>query len=330
MEIINECEKLSTRSLDKLSILYYKYYIKNVLKDKHLFLTGQVPEKLLKEIEYLKLLIIKLEPNYFNQNATSIDIQSNCMSNNEKNRNFETIECVKAIKLSDNITPKSTTLAVSTPITATTNMSTPVTAVKSTSKVRLALPSSTSTKSNTISKTFTIDSLKRSFYEDLFKLRKILNESTPLTPKGRFISPRESSKKIKHLNHSQIKANNLNCSTCNRNLISFFDQILDSNMINTPSTINININNNNNNSNSITSTPSDLFKKQKLKASTPNSSFASKLLNFSCLSSSKYNEKNHHQSSTKSKLEEKLFKSAKTDSFNNSNNCVKKFKKIFS
>lgn len=87
--------KSSDRSRDKLSILTYKYYKKTILRDKHLFFFGKVPKKLTQELNVLKILIQKLDPNYFLNDKSQFKIaEEDISSKHPESNKISQMSCI--------------------------------------------------------------------------------------------------------------------------------------------------------------------------------------------------------------------------------------------
>ena len=204
------CDTKSTNSFSnvsnmKLSKLAYKYHTCNVLKDKYLFLFGYVPEQFINEIEKIKDHIIKIEPNYFNEDESKSICSSNTLSLTESK--FDSIT-------NDSI------------IDFLKNSSTPVKYDKiNTRSSSSKLSISTFEEKSVVTKTVTFTSQIRDLYEmlrekEFKKQNKTVIKNDLIIENKRFLSPRE------HFNARTQQNNQQTCLSCNQKMNNCFNKIL--------------------------------------------------------------------------------------------------------
>jgi hypothetical protein len=220
MEELNFNNIYDEKSNKKLSVLAYKYHMSNVLKDKYIFLFGNVPQQFIQEIENLKNYIISIEPNYFNQKPKLIDSQLSCNTNiiSESNKN-ET----EYGKIS----------------------STPLPTLSSVQPIQSNLSITTYGEKFSTAKTVSFTSQIRDLYDELLKKQNKNQEQKirvcELTPNKRFLSPRDhNSNKADMYVYSTSSDYSQQYVPYNRKLITYFDQTLDGTTITEPLPIPLN------------------------------------------------------------------------------------------
>ena len=220
----------------KLSTLAYKYHMSNVLKDKYLFLFGNVPKQFIDEIEKIKVHILRIDPTYF---TSQVNEEKVAISSSISRSPFISSSTITDSKF-DSITNDGSVIeclkSSSTPLESKISS---VSDVKSLTPFKSRSTISTLDEKSSTTKTVTFSTQVRDMYEELMKKyerkqeEKLFNDEFKWENK-KFLSPREhTSNKARLNNNRKFLSTNYNqdnyqvcqmCSTCNQEITYYSER----------------------------------------------------------------------------------------------------------